>query len=112
MGRPGTGADDAFGGMASADPNHGSGGHGQGEGASAGEGKGTPTDPVFWPRQVYGPDDLRNANVTIAALCFEDSCEAAYFEPCVPANLDKENTHNGTTSAHTTRRNTSLNGSM
>ena len=60
-----------------------------GAGGAAQDGGAARTDPVFWPRQVYGPEDLRNANITIAALCFEESCESAYFEPCVPANLDK-----------------------
>lgn len=41
-------------------------------------------EPLFWPRQSYGPNDLRFANVSLAALAFEETSEADFFEPCFP----------------------------
>ena len=66
-GRGGGGEEDgAFSGLAG----------GGADGGRSSDGAARSNEPVFWPRQVYSPDDLRSANITIAALCFEESCES------------------------------------
>jgi hypothetical protein len=36
---------------------------------------------LFWPRDHFTPDDLRFANVCLAALNFEDANDASFFTP-------------------------------
>jgi hypothetical protein len=46
---------------------------------------------LFWPRDHFTPDDLRFANVCLAALNFEDANDASFFTPFPINNAESKN---------------------
>lgn len=40
-------------------------------------------EAVFWPSKDIDGLDVRAANITLAALCFDETNEFEFFEPCL-----------------------------